>query len=170
MFLVRISYASRSKRPTHNLLRHLPHDLVILGPLLGSPVKSFSQQKGLSCPTWSRDRNGSRNVLEPGFLGEVVNNSLSGRVIHHIDVIIGLGRSGRGGGRCHRGRMLPLISRGRRLCPFRLHYLVGLGWSSGSVGFGPPGRPFGLAAADGELFALSGRDVLEHPERLADVG
>ena len=28
---------------THNLLRHLPHDLVILGPLLGGPVKSFSQ-------------------------------------------------------------------------------------------------------------------------------
>ena len=65
--------------------------------------------------------------------------------------------------------MLPLISRGRRLCPFRLHYLVGLGWSSGSVGFGPPGRSLGLAAADGELFALSGCDVLEHPERLADV-
>ena len=65
--------------------------------------------------------------------------------------------------------MLPLISRGRRLCPFRLHYLVGLGWSSGSVGFGPPGPPLGLAAADGELFALSGCDVLEHPERLADV-
>ena len=66
--------------------------------------------------------------------------------------------------------MLPPISRGRRLCPFRLHYLVGLGFRSGSVGFGPPGRPFGLAAADGELFALSGCDVLEHPERLADVG
>ena len=62
--------------------------------------------------------------------------------------------------------------RGRRLCPFRLHNLANLGCSSGRVGFGPPDprRPLGLAAADGELFAHSGRDVLEHPERLADVG
>ena len=66
--------------------------------------------------------------------------------------------------------MLPLILRGRRLCPFRLRYLVVLRCSSRSGGFRPPGRPLGLAAADLELFANSGRDFLEHPERLADVG